>query len=218
MKHKDLSTESAAGTAITRKENRHYSFRHQHKHLWHCGWGWILIISFLTPQFTYKAKASLTEAILLYNADVVIDVITEENLSVDEWVKKIGEKIERRIRKIMREIERPYQRITIDHRTREVERSNKMKEDNEKSNVEKNNKRKKILVKGINRRRYYVEVGQPIGRIPIDRIAKEVKKERSIIKLIEIKIERKIGEVRKLLEDWIYEISKPEKVEKQIHR
>ena len=49
--------ESAAGTVAKQTENRHYSFRHQHKHLWHCVWVWILIISLLTPQFSYEVEA-----------------------------------------------------------------------------------------------------------------------------------------------------------------
>ena len=59
MKHKDLSTEYAAGTVADQTENRHYSFHHQHRHLWHCAWVWILIVSLLTPQFSYEVEAGL---------------------------------------------------------------------------------------------------------------------------------------------------------------
>ncbi len=63
MNHKDLSTESAAGTIATQTESRHYSFRHQHRHLWHCAWVWILIFCFLTPQFSYNAEADFWESV-----------------------------------------------------------------------------------------------------------------------------------------------------------
>lgn len=106
MKHKDLSTEVAAGTAITRKENRHYSFNHQHKHLWHCVWVWILIISFLTPQFTYDVEAGLGHWI---EKNIIRPVVHAPEKIVEEvgrTAERVGKEIGRIGERVAKEVER----------------------------------------------------------------------------------------------------------------
>lgn len=56
--------EIASDTTVVRTENLHYSFNHSHRHLWHCAWVWILIISLLTPQFSYEVEAGIFKRIL----------------------------------------------------------------------------------------------------------------------------------------------------------
>ena len=108
MKHKDLSTEDVAGTSITRKENRHYSFRHQHKHLWHCAWVWILIISFLTPQFSYNV-----------GANDIVDFVKNPKKEAKDW----GHNLEKTMRPVTQAVVPKSIRNQADRLLNEIDRA-----------------------------------------------------------------------------------------------